>query len=449
MINILQLHRNPLQTAAGIPGAPRDTEPAAQKPSLVEPQGHDGLTPPRPRILMLSENESIPGDRRVWEVSTTLVRLGCEVVVVCPTGGTDERQPFEVRDGVKIHRYTPQFASGGALGYAREYGVALWHTWRIVRRLTRERPFHVVHACNPPDFLLLAAYPARRRGATLLFDHHDLSPELFVAHFGDRHRLLLMMTRLLERVFFRIADLVIATNESYREVAIRRGGKRPEDVYVVRNAPDLERFQPVAPDPALKRGRALLIGYVGVMGPQDGVDHALRALAVLTHRDWHAVFAGDGDARPELERLAVKLGIADSVEFTGWIGDEQIVRLLSSCDVCLAPEPKTPLNDLSTMVKVAEYMAIGRPVVAYALRETRRSAGEAAVYATPNEVGEFARRIGELLDDAPRRAAMGEIGRARVRDGLSWEHSQAVLEQVYRRALRDARTTLTASLPTA
>jgi glycosyltransferase involved in cell wall biosynthesis len=392
------------------------------------------------RVLILSENESIPSDRRVRDISVALVRAGCEVTVVCPQGNEDERALFERYEGVEIHRYPLTFASGGPAGYLREYGAAFWHTWRLVRCLSAERPFDVVHACNPPDFLLFAAWPARRGGARFMFDHHDLTPELFLTRFGGRHRWLHRLTLLLERMCFGAADVVLATNESYRQVARTRGRKRAEQVFVVRNGPDLSRFSPQPPDAALKRGRPLLITYVGVMAPQDGVDHALRALALLGERrdDWHAIFAGEGDARPELSRLARELGLEERVEFVGWLEDEQIVRLLSTADVCLAPEPQTPLNDVSTMVKIAEYMAMARPVVAYELRESRFAAGDAAIYAEPNEVSSYAACIEELLDDPERRAEMGRFGRERVAQELSWEHSELALAEAYRSVLNGA-----------
>jgi glycosyltransferase involved in cell wall biosynthesis len=398
---------------------------------------------PAPRILILVENNPVHSDRRAWNICTALVRAGCEVVAVCPQG-TDRLPAFEVRDGVQIHRYPLSFAEGGVGGYVREYGSALWHSWRLVKRLSRERPFDAVHACNPPDFLLFAAWPARRAGARFIFDHHDLTPELFLTRFGGRHRWLHRLTLILERVCFAVADVVLATNESYRQIAHGRGHKREEEVFVVRNGPDLRRFRPLTPDPSLKRGHPLLIGYVGMMAPQDGVDHALRALALLGERreDWHAIFAGEGDARAELSRLTAELGLEDRVEFVGWQNDEQIARLLSSADVCLAPEPKSPLNDVSTMIKIAEYMAMARPVVAYELRESRFAAGEAAVYAEPNDVASFAARIDELLADPARRAEMGRIGRERVERELSWEHSERHLADAYRSVLNGSSSAL-------
>jgi glycosyltransferase involved in cell wall biosynthesis len=389
------------------------------------------------RVLILNENESVPGDRRVWDISTTLASAGADVVVICPQDERGGSAQFESRDGVEIHRYRPSFAEGGPAGYVREYGQAFWSTWSLVRRLSRERRFDIVHACNPPDFLLFAARPARRGGARFVFDHHDLTPELFRTRFGENHRLLYRATLSLERWCFHAADVVLATNESYQEIARTRGGKSAEDVFIVRNAPNLNRLAQVTPDPSLKRGKPHLIGYLGVMAPQDGVDNAIRALARLRERrqDWHAVFGGEGSAVPELKELADQLGLGDMVEFPGWMGDAEIGRLLSTSDVCLSPEPATPLNDRSTMVKIAEYMAMSRPIVAFSLRETRKSADAAAVYAESGDIAAFADRIGELLDDPQRRAEMGAIGRERVERSMTWARSTTELMAAYRRAM--------------
>lgn len=389
-----------------------------------------------PRVLIISENESAPGDRRVWMIATALVRAGAEVAVICPQDDRDAA-PYEVLEGVEVHRYRASFAGGGPLGYVREYGRALWCTWRLVARLSRERPFDAVHSCTPPDFLIAAAWPARWRGARLIFDHHDLTPELFRARYGERHSWLHRLTLVLERASLAFADVAIATNGSYAELQMGRGAKPPEDVFVVRNAPDLSRLVPGAPDPTLRRRKRFLIGYLGVMCDQDGVDLALRALAVLRRRrdDWHAVFAGDGSAVGELQALAEELGLTDMVEFTGWVGDDLITRLLSTADVCLSPEPKTPFNDVSTLVKIAEYMAMSRPIVAFPVAETVRTAGSAAVYAEANHPASFAERIDDLLSDPAARARMGNEGRSRVEHSLSWEHSLTPLEEAYRRAL--------------
>jgi glycosyltransferase involved in cell wall biosynthesis len=377
----------------------------------------------------------VPFDRRVWQESLALRRAGFDVVVICPRGRTYDREAFEVREGVEIHRYSLPVAESTS-GYGREYAVAFWRTATIALGLRRRRRFDVVHACNPPDFLLLATLPLKFLGARFVFDQHDLVPELYRSRFADRRDLLYGATRLLEFVTFSLANVVIATNESYRRIAIARGRKSPEDVFVVRSAPDTSRFRSVDPDPALKRGKEFLLVYLGVMGPQDGVDHALRALAVLQtqRRDWHAIFVGEGDARPAMMRLADELQVTD-VEFTGRIPDDELVRILSTADVCLAPDPKNPLNDLSTMNKILEYMAIGRPIVSYDLVEARVSAGGAACYADPNDERSFADAIVQLLDEPERRSAMGAIGRQRLEHELSWTQSEQMLLAAYERAL--------------
>lgn len=392
--------------------------------------------PRRGRALLISENAPLPNDRRVWNEARALSAAGWEVVAVCAADANRPQPEAETIEGIEVHRY-PLRPAAGPLGYAREYGQALWRIRARVRRLARQRPFDVVHAANPPDFLLLAAGPARRRGARAIFDHHDLTPELFRSRFGRAglvHRALLAI----ERRAMRSADVVISTNESYRQIAIGRGGVDPADAFVVRNGPDLERFQPVAPDPALRRGRRHLLAYLGMMGPQDGLDHALRALAALRDLrgdDWHAIFVGDGEVRPEMERLAAELGLGESVEFAGWRGDEDIRRILSTADIGLEPDPPSPLNDCSTMIKVTEYMAMGCPIAAYDLKETRVSAESAAAYAaspTPEALG---RCVHDLLEDPERRERMAQYGRERVVD-LAWQRSAAVLLAAYERAMK-------------
>jgi glycosyltransferase involved in cell wall biosynthesis len=399
--------------------------------------GRRGMSASRGETLILVENLSVPFDRRVWQEACSLRRAGYRVSVICPQGSRHDTASHEVLEGVDIHRYPLRPASAGAVGYAREYGSALSRTWSLIRRLSRTRRFDVVHACNPPDVLILTAVGLRRRGAATIFDHHDLVPELFVSRFGGDRGLLYRSTFVSERLAFASADVVLSTNESYRRVALGRGRKRPDDVFVVRSAPDLERFCPVPEDPSLRRSKRHLIAYLGVMGPQDGVDHALRALAKLRGRrdDWHAVFIGGGDVLEEMKVLAATLGLSGSVEFTGRIPDEDVIVRLSSADVCLAPDPKNPLNDVSTMNKIVEYMALARPVVSYDLKEARVSAGDASLYAAANDVGAFAACIEQLLDSPTRRAEMGRLGRRRVEDELSWNRSEEQLLAAYERAL--------------
>jgi glycosyltransferase involved in cell wall biosynthesis len=392
------------------------------------------------RVLFISENAPVPADRRVWNEARTLKAAGWDVTIVCAAGEERDSTPHEVLEGIEIHRFPLLPASGGPVGYLREYGQAMWRIRSLVRRLARSQAFDVVHACNPPDFLLLAARSLRRKGTRFVFDHHDLVPELYRAKFGGGP--LYRVAVALEQVAYRMADVVISTNESYRRVAQERGRKAPDDVFIVRNGPNLDRFKPVEPDPRWKRGQQHLIAYLGIMGAQDGIDHAVQALGWLGQRrdDWHAVFVGSGDVVDDMRKLAGELGIGDRVEFAGWRYDDDIRSILSSADVCLAPDPPSPLNDVSTMIKIPEYMAMGKPIASYPLAESRFSAGDAAAYAAEPTPAALGRCLHELLDDPERRAQMGRLGLERVASELSWQHSEGPLLAAYERALAGGKT---------
>jgi glycosyltransferase involved in cell wall biosynthesis len=386
------------------------------------------------RALLISENAPVPGDRRVWNQSRALVEAGWSVGVICAAADDREEPRAETIDGVEINRYPLRPATGGP-DYGREYAQAVWRIRALVREQLATAPPDIVHTANPPDFLLLAARSARARGAAFVFDHHDLMPELFRTRYrraGLPYKGLLAI----ERGAMRSADVVISTNESYRLLALERDGVDPENSFVVRNGPDLEHFTPLSPDPELRHGRRFLLGYLGMMGPQDGIDHAVLALAELDRRrgdDWGAILVGEGPVRAEMEALAASHGIADRVEFAGWRGDEDIRRILSTVDLCIAPDPPSPLNDVSTMIKVPEYMAMGKPIASYDLSETRVSAADAAAYADPTPAA-LGTLIDELLDDPTRREEMARIAVARV-PSLSWQHSVEVLLEAYERAL--------------
>jgi glycosyltransferase involved in cell wall biosynthesis len=392
-----------------------------------------------PRALIIVENEPVPqGDVRVWHEALSLTHAGWKVVVLAPMGTRKPEPARELLDGVEIVRFPLRPASGGPADYAREYVQAMWRIWRRVARLDRDRQFDVIQACNPPDFLLLTALGPRRRGARLIFDHHDLVPEMFSERFGRGFVALARpAVRLAERLAFSLADVSLATNRTFRRIAITRGGMSADDVFVVRNGPQLERFVEVPADPTLGRGRRYLLTYVGLMAPHDGVDRGILALAELRTRrqDWHALFVGDGPMLPSLRRLVADLGLEHHVEFAGFGSELEVRRAISSADVCLAPDPRTPLTDASTLVKIAEYMSLSRPTVSFDLAESRVTAGDAAVYAPDNDPATFARLIDELLDDPARRLRMGREGRARVEGGLAWEHSERALLAAYERAL--------------
>ena len=392
----------------------------------------------RRHILILVENLSVPADRRVWQESRALVEAGFDVTVICPTGANRDRESDVLIEGVRILRYPLRTGSGGLVGYLQEYLVALWHTLRLAISVRRTRRIDIVQACNPPDLLFLIALVLRPFGARFVFDHHDLVPELFASRYPGR-RMLYWLTRFAERLTFASAEAVISTNESYRRVAIERGKMAADRVVVVRSAPDLSRFVGREPDVSLRRNKPYLLAYLGVMGQQDGIDYALRAVQLLRDElgrdDFNCVFMGTGDAFDEMVALSEQLGVADIVDFPGWADDEFILRCLSTADVCLSPDPLSPFNDASTMNKIVEYMAMGRPVVAFDLTEARVSAGDAADYVPANDELGFAKAVDALLKDPERRRRMGELGRRRVERELSWDVSRQNLVGFYERLL--------------
>jgi glycosyltransferase involved in cell wall biosynthesis len=386
-------------------------------------------------ILVLVENLSVPFDRRVWQESRALVEAGHRVTVICPKGSGQDREPDVTIEKVRILRYPLRAATGGPLGYVREYSAALWHTMRLAIRVQQEGAVDVVHACNPPDVLFLVALFLRLTGSRFVFDQHDLVPELCLSRFARGGPILYWMSRVVERLTFATADFVISPNQSYRRVAIERGRMLPERVSVVRSAPDLGRFVRRQPDPTLRRGKQYLAAYLGVMGPQDGVEYALRALAHLRYaigrEDVHSIFMGAGDALDDMVALSEELGLTDTVEFTGQVSDDFVQRCLSTADVCLSPDPPNSFTDASTMNKVVEYMAMARPIVSFELLEARVSARESALYVRGTDVAAFASAIHELLHDPERRTRMGFVGRQRVERELSWDTSRRHLIDFY------------------
>jgi glycosyltransferase involved in cell wall biosynthesis len=380
------------------------------------------------RVLIIVQNLPVPFDRRVWLECQSLRDAGYDVTVVCPRG--QDSVPHQVLEGIEIFTYRPYAPGGRAAGFVMEYAYSFAATARLVYRARRRRGrFAVMQACNPPDiFWPLARLLRRRDGTRFVFDHHDLCPELYRSRFHDEPTAAYQGLILLERMTFRTADRVTSTNESYADVARRRGGKSAEHVTVVRTGPDPERLVRGEPEEDLRRGRRHLVAYIGVMGPQDGVDLAVRAAAVIVHdlgrRDISFTFMGAGDSYPELVAMRDRLGLRDYVELSGRVPDSFVQKVLSTADLGLSPDPRNPLNDVSTMNKTMEYMAFGLPVVAFDLRETRVSAGDAAVYVEPNDVRLFAQAVVGLLDHPDLRSIMGRLGRQRVVDELAWEHQQ-------------------------
>lgn len=385
-------------------------------------------------VLILVENLPSPFDRRVWQEATTLHANGYGVSIICPTGKGYEKH-YEEIDGIHIYRYDLLIEAEGAKGYAIEYSAALWHTFRLAWKVRREQGFDVVHACNPPDLLfLIGGFFKLFFGKKFLFDHHDINPELYEAKFGRRDFFWKLMVWL-ERMTFKTADVSIATNESYKKIAIERGGMNPDKVYVVRSGPKLDRLKIIPAVEALKHGRRYLVGYVGVMGKQEGIDLLLQAARYIVkemgREDVHFGLVGGGTSLDEMKQMAVDLGIADYVTFTGRVPDQDLLEMLNTADVCVNPDVSNEMNDKSTMNKIMEYMALGKPVVQFDLTEGRFSAQEASLYAAKNDPVDMARKIVELLDDPERRARMGEFGRNRVVNELEWDYEAPKLLAAY------------------
>jgi glycosyltransferase involved in cell wall biosynthesis len=392
------------------------------------------------KVLIIVENLPCPFDRRVWQEARTLVAAGYLVSIICPTGkGFEARE--EVIDGIAIYRHSLPLEADGWRGYALEYSWALAMEFYLALKVLIRHGFDVIHACNPPDTIFLIGAFFRIFGKKFIFDHHDINPELYEAKFGRRdgfYRLLLA----LERWTFRVAHVSIATNESYRRIAIDRGGMDSERVFVVRSGPDLTRLRLLPPEPALRRGRRFLVGYVGVMGKQEGIDLLIEAVCEIVIRrgrtDIHFGLVGGGTELPLMRDLAARKGVADYMTFTGRVPDDEMLTMLNTADVCVNPDLVNEMNTKSTMNKIMEYMALGKPIVQFDLIEGRYSAMDASLYAKANDPIDFADKILLLLDNPDARERMGALGRERVISKLSWDHEAPKLLEAYYSVFREA-----------
>lgn len=391
------------------------------------------------RVLIIVQNLPVPFDRRVWMEATTLQRAGYRVSVICPKakGFTHSR---EVIEDIDIHRYGLPIDAKGAIGFIVEFAWCWLRTlMKSLRIAVVGRGFDVIHACNPPDTYWLLSLLYRPFGTRFIFDHHDLSPEMYEAKFGRNDGLAMRGLRWLERVTFRTADVVIATNESHKRIAVERGGVPAERVYVVRSGPDLGRLETFPRDPSWKAGKRFLVAYLGEICAQDGVEYLVQAMRLLRddlgRHDVHCVLVGGGPHQEAVKRYARAQGVDDLCTFTGRVSDQDLCRILSSADVAVDPDPKTPWSDQSTMNKIMEYMFFGLPIVGFALTENRTSARDAMVVVDNNDPAELARAIRGLLDEPARREQMSESGKARLRSALAWEHSVPHLLAAYEAAL--------------
>ncbi len=386
------------------------------------------------RVLIIVENLPVPFDRRVWNEANALHDAGYEVSVICPKGAGATAW-YEKLDGIHIYRHPLPVDASGGFGYLLEYSAALFWETLLAWRVFLTRGFDIIHACNPPDLIfLIGGFFKFAFGKKFIFDHHDINPELYEAKFKRRdffYRCLLAA----ERATFAIADISVATNCSYRDIAIVRGKMPPERVHVVRSGPSLERMRIQPPRPALKNGRAYLVGYVGVLGAQEGIHYLLEAVRHIVRglgrTDIQFGLVGGGPELNRLKALARYLGVADYLTFTGRVPDAEMLAMLNTADVCVNPDEYNAMNDKSTMNKILEYMALGKPIVQFDLTEGRYSAGEASLYAVPNDAVDLARNIVRLVDDPELRRRMGDIGRRRVVEELSWAHETPKLLAAY------------------
>jgi glycosyltransferase involved in cell wall biosynthesis len=387
-------------------------------------------------VLMLVENASFPFDRRMRHLAEALWLGGYKVTVICPQGEDRDRSRVDVVDGIKVYRFPLLFHASHKLGYLLEYSWALLCLGVLSLWVWMRQGIDIIHSANPPDIMFLVAWPFKLLGKKFVYDQHDLCPELYQSKF-DRQDAAYRTLLFLERQSYHAADLVISTNQSYRDVARERGGITDERSVIVRNGVDIGRFYRKTPRPELKREFTYMAAYLGIMGKQDGVDRVVQAAHHIVHtfgrRDVMFVLIGKGECWQELQRLSEELKVADVIQFLGFVSDDLLLDYLSTADVCLAPDPPDRMNQLSTMTKIMEYMACQRPIVSFDLLETRRSAGDAALYVEREDTELFARAVLELLDDRPRRAKMGEIGLERSVQLVGLDRQRKALLEGYAR----------------
>jgi glycosyltransferase involved in cell wall biosynthesis len=407
--------------------------------AMVSPALEAARSARRRRILIIVENLPVPFDRRVWAEAQTLHKAGYEVTVICPRGAFAEA-PFELLDGIEIYRHPLPIEAKGKLAYLAEYSSALFWEFAYSIKVFCGRGFDVIHACNPPDLVfLIGAFYKYLFGKKFVFDHHDLNPELFEAKFGHRGPVWKALV-FFERMTFKVADISIATNRSYAGIAARRGKMRPDRVFVVRSGPNLTRVRELAPDSTWRNGRAYLVAYVGVIGEQEGIDLLLQSIRHITstrqRTDVQFVIMGAGPRLEMLRQECAQMRLSEFVTFTGRVEDTTLFKVLSTADVCVNPDRPNAMNDMSTMNKIMEYMALGKPIVQFDLAEGRVSAQSASLYARNTDTADFGDKILELVDDPDRRREMGIYGRKRVRDELSWDHEEPKLLAAYEALFR-------------
>ena len=387
------------------------------------------------KVLIIVENLPVPFDTRVWKEACALEKKGYDVFVICPQGKGFEKK-YELLEGVHVYRH-PMPKEGNSLsGYLFEYNAALFWEFVLAVWVFIKHRFHLIQGCNPPDNIFIIALFFRIFGVKYIFDHHDVNPELYHTKFGKKG-ILYWIQVLLERLTFMSCEVAMSTNKTYRDIAINRNGMSPENVFVVRNGPDLETFKPVESVSGLKYGKKYLVGYVGNMSDQEGLDILLEVALYLKNKgynDIHFTCVGGGPGLEKLVTMKSEMGLDDTFNFTGRIPDKELLEILSTADICVNPDRPSKMNDMSTMIKIMEYMALGKPIVQFDLKEGRYSARDAALYVEHDSVEDFAGKIRWLIDHPEERKKMGEFGRKRVEEKLAWKYSVPNFLTAYDRA---------------
>ena len=389
------------------------------------------------RVLIIVENQAVPLDPRVWREARSLTENSYEVTVICPRRKGCSKG-YELLEGVRIYRHPMPKEGSTPAGYIWEYSCAMCWEFLYTAWVCLRHRIDVIQGCNPPDTIFLVALPFRLLGVKYIFDHHDANPELYLSKFGKKNLLYAVLVKL-EKLSYWFSNVVMATNVSYRDAAIERGGVPQDRVFIVRNGPELKTFGPVQANPVRKMGKTFLVGYVGNMNFQDGLDLLLGVAKCVKdngRQDVHFTCVGRGPELQKLREMTQQMGLADTVTFTGRVSDEELLEILSTADVCANPDRPSEMNDMSTMIKIMEYMALGKPIVQFESKEGRFSAQEASLYASKQGgIEEFASKIVWLLDRPEERRKMGEFGRKRVEEQLAWEYSVPKLVAAYQKAL--------------